>query len=201
MKIDIHVDKKYSVITTKTKTGISISLEEKTIDGVSESLVIEKKATKKDSKDCVKSLTSSGIHIYTDGGCSPNPGNGGWGAVIEKDGKIEEISGFQEDTTNNQMELTATIESLKRFKEKSSINIYTDSIYVKNGITSWILSWQKNNWKTANGKSVKNQDLWQKLWEKAQFHDVKWNWIKGHSNHPQNERADFLATEEIKNNK
>ena len=133
------------------------------------------------------------INIYTDGACKGNPGQGGWGAVLEYNGHIKEISGYSKDTTNNIMELTAVIKALDALKNSCRLTLTTDSKYVKNGITEWIYNWKKNGWKTANKKPVKNKELWLILDESTQRHRIQWEWIKGHSGHPQNERADELA--------
>ena len=138
--------------------------------------------------------------IYTDGACSGNPGPGGWGAVIFDEQKEQyDISGKEKNTTNNRMELVAPIMALKKIKSKSDITIFTDSIYVKNGITEWIKKWKKNDWKNSNKKAVKNKDLWIKLNDLCQKNKVQWKWIKGHSNNKYNNLADDLATEAIKN--
>ena len=138
--------------------------------------------------------------IYTDGACSGNPGPGGWGAVIfDEKKKQQNISGKVKDTTNNRMELMAPIMALKKIKSKSDIVIFTDSIYVKNGITEWIKKWEKNGWKSSNKKAVKNKDLWIKLNDLCQKNKVLWKWVKGHSNNRYNNLADELATEAIKN--
>ena len=139
---------------------------------------------------------------YTDGACSGNPGVGGWGAVLlaEKNNKIikrKEISGGVVDTTNNQMELIAAIETLKALKKFTEICIITDSNYVKKGITEWLPSWKKNNWKTSSKKEVKNRNLWEELEELVNKNKVDWQWVKGHAGNIENERADFLAREEI----
>ena len=139
---------------------------------------------------------------YTDGACSGNPGVGGWGAVLlaEKNNKIikrKEISGGVVDTTNNQMELIAAIETLKALKKYTEICIITDSNYVKKGITEWLPSWKKNNWKTSSKKEVKNRKLWEELEELVNKNKVDWLWVKGHAGNTENERADFLAREEI----
>ena len=139
---------------------------------------------------------------YTDGACSGNPGVGGWGAVLlaEKNNKIikrKEISGGVVDTTNNQMELIAAIETLKALKKYTEICIITDSNYVKKGITEWLPSWKKNNWKTSSKKEVKNRKLWEELEELVNRNKVNWLWVKGHAGNIENERADFLAREEI----
>ena len=138
--------------------------------------------------------------IYTDGACSGNPGPGGWGAVIfdEKE-KQYNISGNVRDTTNNRMELMAPIMALKKIKSMSNVMIFTDSTYVKNGITEWIKKWEKNGWKSSSKKPVKNKDLWIKLNDLCQKNKVQWKWIKGHSNNKYNNLADDLATEAIKN--
>ena len=136
--------------------------------------------------------------IYTDGACSGNPGPGGWGAVIlDKDKNQENISGKEKNTTNNRMELMAPIMALKKIKSKSNITIFTDSTYVKNGITEWIKKWEKNGWKSSNKKPVKNKDLWIKLNNLCQKNKVIWKWVKGHSNNEYNNLADELATQAI----
>ena len=137
--------------------------------------------------------------IYTDGACSGNPGPGGWGAVIfDKNKKQKNISGSEQDTTNNRMELTAAIMALKKIKTNSEIKIYTDSTYVKNGITEWMLKWKENEWKNSNKKLVKNKDLWIKLDNLCMQNKVNWKWIKGHSINKYNNLADELATQAIK---
>jgi ribonuclease HI len=136
--------------------------------------------------------------IYTDGACSGNPGPGGWGAVIlDEREKQNNISGKVKETTNNRMELMAPIMSLKKIKSRSDITIFTDSTYVKNGITEWIKKWEKNGWKNSSKKPVKNKDLWIKLNELCQKNKVIWKWIKGHSNNKYNILADKLATRAI----
>ena len=138
------------------------------------------------------------ILIYTDGACSGNPGPGGWGAVLIKDAHRKEINGGEAETTNNRMELMAAIEALNALKSApSKVVLYTDSNYVKGGITNWIHNWKKNGWKTANKKPVKNADLWQALDEAEEKHNVTWRWVKGHAGHPENERADELARDGI----
>ena len=138
--------------------------------------------------------------IYTNGACSGNPGPGGWGAVIlEEDKNQKNIYGNEKDTTNNRMELMAPIMALKKIKTNSEVIIYTDSKYVKNGITEWIKNWEKNGWKSANKKTVKNKDLWIKLNDLCQKNKVIWKWIKGHSNNKYNNLADDLATSAINN--
>ena len=139
------------------------------------------------------------IKIYTDGACSGNPGPGGWGAVIVDGENKNEISGGEANTTNNRMEMKAVIEALKTMENEKEIVVTTDSNYVKNGITQWIHSWLKNNWQTAAKKPVKNQDLWKELWNLSNSHKIKWEWVKGHSGHPENERCDKLATDQVSN--
>ena len=133
------------------------------------------------------------VTIYTDGACSGNPGKGGWGAILIYAKEKKYMSGSKQFTTNNQMELTATIEALKAILKPSNIALYTDSQYVKNGITSWIFNWKKNGWKTANKKPVANKDLWIELEKYVDFHSVNWFWVKGHSGDHYNEIADELA--------
>jgi len=133
------------------------------------------------------------VTIYTDGACSGNPGKGGWGAILIYATEKKYMSGSKQLTTNNQMELTATIEALKAILKPSNIALYTDSQYVKNGITSWIFNWKKNGWKTANKKPVANKDLWIELEKYVDFHSVSWFWVKGHSGDHYNEIADELA--------
>lgn len=137
--------------------------------------------------------------IYTDGACSGNPGSGGWAAVIfDEEKKQKNIFGKVNNTTNNRMELMAAIMALKTIKAKSQVTIFTDSIYVKNGITEWIKKWEKNNWKNSNKKTVKNKDLWMKLNNLCIKNKVSWKWVKGHSNNKFNNLADQLATQAIK---
>lgn len=138
--------------------------------------------------------------IYTDGACSGNPGPGGWGAVIfDNDNNQTNISGKEKNTTNNRMEILAAIMALKKIKSNSQITIYTDSTYVKNGITEWVFNWKKNNWKTASKKPVKNKDLWIKLEKLCEKNKVSWKWVKGHAANKYNNLADQLATSAIKN--
>jgi len=137
------------------------------------------------------------IEIYTDGACSGNPGKGGWGAILLYREHKKEISGYLAHTTNNQMELMAVIEALKIVKKTIEIIIYTDSVYVKDGITKWIINWKKNGWKTANKKPVKNLELWQELDSLAANHQITWKWVKGHSGNKYNEIADQLAVNAI----
>ena len=134
------------------------------------------------------------IVIYTDGACSGNPGVGGWGALILKDGNCQEFYGGEKLTTNNQMELTAVIKALEFIgKTNSPISIWTDSQYVKNGMTEWIVGWKKNGWKNSQKQPVKNKELWVMLDNLAMPLNISWNWIKGHNGHPENERVDELA--------
>ena len=137
------------------------------------------------------------INIYTDGACRGNPGPGGWGAILECGNYKKEIKGASKLTTNNIMELTAVIKALQLLKEECHVIITTDSNYVKDGITQWIKNWKSNGWKTANKKAVKNQSLWKELDELSSKHHIEWKWVKGHSGHPGNERADELANEAI----
>ena len=133
------------------------------------------------------------VEIFTDGACKGNPGPGGWGAVIRAGAHEKELSGNEPDTTNNRMELLAAIRALEALKRGCRVVLHTDSIYVRDGITKWIHGWQKNGWKTADRKPVKNADLWQQLIAAARPHQVDWRWVKGHAGHPGNERADRLA--------
>ena len=135
------------------------------------------------------------LTIYTDGACSGNPGPGGWGAILIFGEHRKELNGGERDTTNNRMELLAAIESLEALKRPSTVDLFTDSAYVKNGITSWIHGWKRNGWKTADKKPVKNVELWQRLDAALASHKVSWHWVKGHAGHPENERADELARE------
>ena len=141
------------------------------------------------------------VEIFTDGACKGNPGPGGWGAILRYGTTEKEIYGASKNTTNNIMELTAVIESLKNLKKPCELIITTDSKYVKNGITEWIYNWKKNGWRTAAKKEVKNKELWIELDSLIQIHSITWDWVKGHSGHPENERADLLANvaiEELK---
>jgi ribonuclease HI len=143
------------------------------------------------------------LFAYTDGACSGNPGPGGWGVVLEaRDGatlvKSRELSGGEPETTNNRMEMMAAIVALETLERPSVLTVVTDSIYLKDGITGWIHGWKQNGWKTSSRKPVKNTDLWQRLDTAQARHQVKWEWIKGHAGHEQNERADRLARAEIK---
>ena len=133
------------------------------------------------------------VEIFTDGACKGNPGPGGWGAILRYDETEKEIYGASKNTTNNIMEMTAVIESLKNLKKPCELIITTDSKYVKNGITNWIHNWKKNGWKTAAKKEVKNKELWIELDALIKTHSISWDWVKGHSGHPENDRADLLA--------
>ena len=133
------------------------------------------------------------IKIYTDGSCRSNPGNGGWAAIIIKDDKITEISGNEKNTTNNRMELLAPISALSKIEDKENIEIYTDSKYVKQGITEWINNWKSNGWKTSKKEDVKNKDLWTQLDELNSASDIQWNWVKAHVGNEFNEKVDLLA--------
>ncbi|MCF6281286.1 MAG: ribonuclease HI [Candidatus Polarisedimenticolaceae bacterium] len=133
------------------------------------------------------------IEIYTDGACKGNPGPGGWGALLRYNEHEKELSGGERETTNNRMELMAVIRALESLKRPSEVLITTDSQYVMKGITQWINNWKRNGWRTAAKKPVKNADLWQELDQFVKQHQVKWAWVKGHSGHAENERADALA--------
>ena len=133
------------------------------------------------------------VDIYTDGACKGNPGIGGWGALLQYDGKTRELYGGEEHTTNNRMELTAVIRALEALKRRCRVRLHTDSQYVQRGITAWIHDWKKRGWRTADKKPVKNADLWRELDELAGEHDIAWIWVRGHSGHDGNERADELA--------
>ncbi|MCL5061812.1 MAG: ribonuclease HI [Nitrospirae bacterium] len=138
------------------------------------------------------------VEIYTDGACSGNPGIGGFGAILRSGGKEKEISGYDEMTTNNRMELLAVISALEALKKPCRVTITTDSNYVVKGMTEWIHGWIKNNWKNSQKKDVLNRDLWERLLKASSRHDVNWVWIKGHNGHIENERCDALAREAIK---
>jgi ribonuclease HI len=133
------------------------------------------------------------IKIYTDGSCLKNPGNGGWAAIINIDNEIKKISGSVKDTTNNKMELMAPIKALQEIKKQQLIEIYTDSQYVKLGITDWIHKWIKNNWQTSKKEPVKNKELWIELYELTKSYEIKWIWVKAHAGNPLNEQVDLLA--------
>lgn len=137
------------------------------------------------------------VQVFTDGACRGNPGPGGWGAILRYGRHEKEILGGEYETTNNRMELTAAIEALRALNRRCRVDLYTDSQYVRMGITEWLANWKKKNWKNASRKPVKNQDLWRALDEESARHDVHWHWVKGHSGHPENERADALANQGI----
>ena len=141
-------------------------------------------------------MSNSGrVEIHTDGACSGNPGPGGWGAVLSYDGKTRELCGGEADTTNNRMELMAAIQALEALTRSVKARLYTDSTYVKDGITKWMVKWKANGWKTAARKPVKNIDLWQRLEAALAGHEVEWRWVKGHAGDPGNEHADALANQ------
>ena len=140
---------------------------------------------------------SDPVVVYTDGACKGNPGPGGWGALLRWGDHQKELFGGEPLTTNNRMELTAVIEALAALKLRSQVVVYTDSEYVRNGITTWIHNWKQRGWRTADKKPVKNVELWQRLDELAAQHDVQWHWVRGHNGDPGNERADELARSEI----
>jgi ribonuclease HI len=133
------------------------------------------------------------VTIYTDGACSGNPGPGGWGAILFFNGTEKEISGGEAHTTNNRMEIRAAIEGLKALKRACAVDLFTDSQYVRQGITQWMHNWKRRGWRTADNKPVKNEDLWRELDEAAARHDVAWHWVKGHADDPVNIRVDELA--------
>jgi ribonuclease HI len=137
-----------------------------------------------------------GVEIFTDGACRGNPGPGGWAALLRTGDKEREIAGGEPLTTNNRMELKAAIEALNALKRPCIVEIHTDSSYVRDGIMKWIHGWQRNGWRTADKKPVKNADLWQELLDAESRHQVKWHWVKGHSGHPENDRVDALACAE-----
>ncbi|MEW6436595.1 MAG: ribonuclease HI [Pseudomonadota bacterium] len=138
---------------------------------------------------------SEKVTIWTDGACSGNPGPGGWGAILTFGDHRKELAGGEAATTNNRMELTAAIRALEALKRPCSIDLHTDSAYLRGGITTWLAGWKKNGWRTADKKPVKNVELWQELERAAAPHDVRWHWVKGHAGDPMNERADELARE------
>lgn len=138
-------------------------------------------------------MTETKVIIYTDGACAGNPGPGGWGVYFSYNGHKKEIYGSEAHTTNNRMELLAAIRALETLKKPCKVELYTDSVYVRSGITVWIYNWIKNNWRNSKKELVKNADLWQTLYEQSLIHDVNWHWVKGHSNNYGNEIADGLA--------
>ncbi len=142
--------------------------------------------------------SSHHVELFTDGACSGNPGPGGWGALLRYKATEKELSGAEPDTTNNRMELMAAIEGLKAVKRACDVTLYTDSKYVLQGVTEWMDGWKSRGWKTADKKPVKNQDLWMALDEQVKRHTIKWQWVKGHNGHIENERVDELARMAIK---
>ncbi len=138
-------------------------------------------------------MTKTVVEIFTDGACKGNPGPGGWGALLRYGEHEKELFGGERETTNNRMELTATIEALRALKKSCQVKLTTDSEYVRRGVLEWLAGWQRNGWKTADKKPVKNQDLWQALVIEMARHTIEWHWVKGHAGHPENERADQLA--------
>lgn len=137
------------------------------------------------------------VDAFTDGACSGNPGPGGWGAILRYRGVEKEISGAEDRTTNNRMELMAAIAALEALKRPSTVHIHTDSTYLRDGITKWIHAWKAKGWRTADRKPVKNVDLWQRLEKAAAAHKVEWHWVRGHDGHEENERADALARQAL----
>jgi len=135
------------------------------------------------------------VEIWTDGGCKPNPGPGGWAAILKFKDVIKELSGAEADTTNNRMELTAAAQALTSLKRPCKVVLHTDSEYLKNGITRWHAGWVRKNWRSSTGDPVKNMDLWRLILDAAKPHDIDWRWVRGHAGNPMNERADMLATE------
>ena len=142
-------------------------------------------------------MNNNQVIAYTDGACKGNPGIGGWGALLSYKGISKEFYGAEKDTTNNRMEMMAAIQTLKALKRKCDITIYTDSIYLKNGIQQWMPNWIKKGWKTSNNKDVKNKDLWIQLNELIKQHNITWKWVKGHNGNPGNEKADELANKAV----
>ena len=142
-------------------------------------------------------MNADTIYIYSDGACKGNPGAGGWGALLVTDGHRKEICGGEANTTNNRMEMTAVIRALESLKRPSTVEVHTDSQYVQKGIREWMAGWKRRNWRTADGKPVKNQDLWLQLDALSQLHRIEWKWVRGHAGHPENERADALANQGV----
>lgn len=136
------------------------------------------------------------VEIFTDGACKGNPGPGGWGALLRMGSAEKELSGRDTDTTNNRMEMTAVLRALNALIEPCEVDLYSDSKYVLDGMTKWVDGWQRRGWKTASKKPVRNEDLWHELIDAAKRHSIKWNWVKGHNGHPENERVDRLASDE-----
>ena len=142
-------------------------------------------------------MSDGAVEIYTDGACRGNPGPGGWGVLLRFNDKEKELWGGEAGTTNNRMELMAAIRALEALKRPSRVKLYTDSLYVMKGITTWIHDWKRRGWRTAEKKPVKNEDLWRALDALAARHEIEWHWVKGHNGHPENERADQLANKGI----
>ena len=142
-------------------------------------------------------MSDGAVEIYTDGACRGNPGPGGWGVLLRFNDKEKELWGGEAGTTNNRMELMAAIRALEALKRPSRVKLYTDSLYVMKGITTWIHDWKRRGWRTAEKKAVKNEDLWRQLDALAAKHEIEWHWVKGHNGHPENERADALANKGI----
>ncbi len=142
-------------------------------------------------------MSADTIYIYSDGACKGNPGAGGWGALLVSGGHRKEICGGEANTTNNRMEMTAVIRALEALKRPSKVEVHTDSQYVQKGVSEWMAGWKRRNWRTADGKPVKNQDLWLQLDALAQLHQIEWKWVRGHAGHPENERADQLANQGV----
>ena len=142
-------------------------------------------------------MNADTIYIYSDGACKGNPGAGGWGALLVTNGHRKEICGGEANTTNNRMEMTAVIRALESLKRPSTVEVHTDSQYVQKGISEWMAGWKRRNWRTADGKPVKNQDLWLQLDALSQLHRIEWKWVRGHAGHPENERADALANQGV----
>ncbi|WP_297367367.1 ribonuclease HI [Acidocella sp.] len=140
-------------------------------------------------------MASEHVEIWTDGGCKPNPGPGGWAAILIYKGTIKELTGGELETTNNRMELTAAAEALEALTRPCKVVLHTDSEYLKNGITRWMTGWVRKNWRSSTGDPVKNMDLWRRILDAAKPHEIDWRWVRGHSGAPLNERADELATQ------
>jgi ribonuclease HI len=137
------------------------------------------------------------VHIYSDGACKGNPGPGGWGALLVSGDHRKEICGGEPSTTNNRMEMLAVIRALESLKRPSTVQVHTDSQYVQKGVSEWLAGWKRRGWRTADGKPVKNQDLWQELDALSRLHQIEWRWVRGHAGHPENERADALANQGV----
>lgn len=149
------------------------------------------------SDEASSSAAEQRVEIYTDGACSGNPGPGGWGALLRYNGHERELNGGDAETTNNRMELLAAIMALETLKRPCAVDLYTDSQYVRNGITQWISRWKTNGWRTSSKAEVKNVDLWQRLDTVVATHEIEWHWVKGHSGHKENDRVDQLARDAV----